>query len=124
MFQPNAYAIREIMSRIPFEAFEFICDEMPYLLEIPEHKCEFIHWEEFSPEKFSSENYADENEVAVAWGYDSFEDMQENGPYAQVFDNGMLIIEQSSLSFRAPAGALFLYLELTTVDSMPGRREM
>ena len=88
MFQPNAYTIRELMNKMPFEVFDFICDEFPDLLEMPEWKCEFVHWEPFTL------GQEDADEIAQSWGYADFEDWTENGEvFATEVNNGILIIE-------------------------------
>ena len=83
----NAWTIRELYEKLPFCAFEHICEEMPYLLEMEEWKCEYVTF-----------HYTDENttldDIADDYGFEDFDDLEENAPfYFATFSAGVLIVE-------------------------------
>ena len=82
----NAWTIRELYEKLPFCAFEHICEELPQLLEMEEWKCEYVHFHYFD-EGCTLDDVADE------YGYENFEDFQYDGPYSAVFSVGVLVIE-------------------------------
>lgn len=89
-FTPNASTIRTLMNKLPFEAFEYICDEFSYLLEMPEDKCEYITFATVG----DCLEYGSVDEVAEDYDYDSFDDWTENGDQFVIeLDTGVLIIE-------------------------------
>lgn len=89
-FMPNANTIRTLMNKLPFEAFEYICEEFPYLLEISEDKCEYITFATVG----DCLEYGSLDEVAEDYDYDSFDDWREAGDqFVTELDTGVLIIE-------------------------------
>lgn len=90
-FMPNASTIRTLMSKLPFEAFEYICEEFPYLLELPEDKCEYIHFDTVG----DCMEYETLDEVAQDYGSDTFEEWSEadDAPFFVAMDGGVLVIE-------------------------------
>ena len=89
-FTPNASTIRTLMNKLPFEAFEFICEEFPNLLEMPEDKCEYVTFATVG----DCLEYGSLDEVAEDYGHDSFDAWVEDGnQFVIELDTGVLIIE-------------------------------
>ena len=89
-FTPNASTIRTLMNKLPFEAFEYICEEFPYLLEIPEDKCEYITFATIG----DCLEYGSLDEVAEEYGHDSFDAwMEDDEEFIVELDTGVLIIK-------------------------------
>ena len=82
----NARTIRDLYEKLPFCAFEHICDELPDLLDMEECKCEYVHFHDFDED-------TDADSVAQDYGFDSYYDMVREGPYCTTFTIGMLVIE-------------------------------
>lgn len=83
----NGKAIRNLVNELPFDVFDFFCDEFEdMILHTPDFSS-YVYWEE------TNANH-DIDAVAEDYGFENFEDMIDDGTYCVVeFDHGVLIVE-------------------------------
>lgn len=75
-------AIRQLVDKLPTEVFDYICDEIPWLIDgLTLDKTQYIHYEKCDLSQLLEDNDCKDYEELL----DQF--------YIQEFDDGFLIIE-------------------------------
>mgnify|MGYP007069871475 FL=1 len=79
----NGETIRVLVDKLPSHVFDYIVEEVPWLLENSADKMEYVYWEPFS----------DENTIEEIYDNYNIDDEYDCDYWVTAFDDGVLIVE-------------------------------
>ena len=87
MARYDGAAIRAMVDTLPPHVFDALVFELPELFDgLEEWQVDsYVHWHDAEIDT--------PDEVAVFYGYEDMQDMQETGPFVMMYDDGVLVIE-------------------------------
>ncbi len=81
-------AVRALVDTLPPHVFDGLCGALPELLDglTEEQVNKYVHWYE------CNDDYTPDD-VAKDYGYADYADMEYDGPYVMLYDDGVLMLE-------------------------------